>query len=133
METKREYLERAGLQDEARKIGQLGDLSNIKSFWQYDERVVAKLHGFDSAAHYYQLSSSRQYLHKIEIPTLILHAIDDPFMTESILPEQEELSASVAIEVTRGGGHVGFVTGNNPFNPHYWLEQRIPLFLKEPL
>ncbi len=133
MEAKREYLEKIGLQDEARKIGQLGDLSSIKSFWQYDERVVAKLHGFNSAEHYYQLSSSRQYLHKIEIPTLIIHAIDDPFMTESILPEQEELSVSVAVEVTCGGGHVGFVTGNNPFNPHYWLEQRILLFLKERL
>lgn len=129
MEAKRAHLERVGLHHEARKIAQLGDLSSIKSFWQYDERVVSRLHGFESAQHYYQLSSSRQYLHKIKVPTLILHAIDDPFMTASILPEQNELSSSVTVEVTPGGGHVGFISGNNPFKPNYWLEQRIPEFL----
>jgi predicted alpha/beta-fold hydrolase len=128
---KRRHLAQTGRNEEAKKLSQLGDLSNIKSFWQYDEQVVAKLHGFESAHHYYQLSSSRQYLKKIEIPTLIIHAIDDPFMTESILPEQSELSASVTLDVTCGGGHVGFIGGRIPFKPHYWLEARIPTFLDE--
>ncbi|MCF6281818.1 MAG: hydrolase [Candidatus Polarisedimenticolaceae bacterium] len=130
IEEKGHHLARVGQHQEARKIQQLGDLSAIKSFWQYDDQVVAKLHGFKDAKHYYRLSSSRQYLHKIVIPTLILHAIDDPFMTESILPRPDELSATLLVEVTSGGGHVGFISGNNPFKPHYWLEPRISEFLQ---
>jgi predicted alpha/beta-fold hydrolase len=41
-----------------------------------------------------------------------------------------EMAASVCMEVTQGGGHVGFVTGSNPLKPDYWLDQRIPEFLR---
>ena len=128
---KQRHLEKIGDHHEAGKIHQIGDLSTIKSFWQYDDRVVARLHGFKNVDHYYQLSSSRQYLNKIKIPTLLIQAIDDPFMTKSVIPEPEELSSSVNLEVTAGGGHVGFVSGNIPFKPRYWLEQRIPEFLRQ--
>lgn len=130
VEVKGEHLLKIGNEHEARKISQLGDLSTIKSFWQYDQRVVSRLHGFKNVQHYYRLSSSRQYLQKIKIPTLIIQDMDDPFMMKGVIPEQDELSASVSFEVTRGGGHVGFISGNNPFKPQYWLEQRIPEFLK---
>lgn len=122
-------LDSLGHQHEAEKIKQLGDLSKIKSFWEYDERVVAKLHGFKNAHDYYRRSSSRQFLKAIAVPTLIIHAVDDPFMTEEVIPSVEELSSHVQLEVTPAGGHVGFVGGQNPFKPLYWLEQRIPEFL----
>jgi predicted alpha/beta-fold hydrolase len=54
-------------------------------------------------------------------------------MTANVLPNLNELSPSVALEVTQKGGHVGFVTGNNPFKAEYWLEQRIPEFLQQKL
>ena len=114
-----------------KQIDQLGDLSAIKSFWQYDDRVVSRLHGFKNVPHYYQASSSRQYLNKIATSTLIIQASDDPFMTKNTLPRQEELSSSVTLELTSGGGHVGFVSGKNPFKPRYWLEQRIPEFFRQ--
>ncbi len=127
------HLERIGNLHEANKIEQLGDLSTIKSFWQYDDRVVAKLHGFKDVHDYYLRSSSRQFLKQIAVPTLVIQAIDDPFMTEAILPGADELSPSVFLEITQGGGHVGFIGGNIPFKPRYWLDQRIPEFLKERL
>jgi predicted alpha/beta-fold hydrolase len=111
------------------KIKALGDLSGISSFWQYDDRVVAKLHGFKDVHDYYQRSSSRQYLKSITVPTLVIQAIDDPFMTTQVLPELDELSSQVQLEVSRHGGHVGFISGATPFKPKYWLEQRIPEFL----
>jgi len=90
--------------------------------------VTAPLHGFEDVHDYYTRSSSRQYLHGIRIPTLILHALDDPFMTPDVVPSPDELSASTELEVSDHGGHVGFVHGTLPWRPRYWLEERIPAF-----
>ena len=128
---KQRHLEKLGKRQEAAKIEELGDLSPIKSFWEYDDRVVAKLHGFKNVYDYYQRSSSRQFLKSIAIPTLLIQADDDPFMTEDVLPDLDELSSSIHLEITQGGGHVGFISGKIPFKPFYWLEQRIPEFLSE--
>ncbi|MGZ5000941.1 MAG: hypothetical protein ACXV7F_11615, partial [Methylomonas sp.] len=57
-------------------------------------------------------------------------ADDDPFMTPAVLPAIDELSEQVRLEIINGGGHVGFISGGNPLQPTYWLEQRIPAFLK---
>jgi len=105
------------------------DLSTLKNFRDFDEYVTAPLHGFDSADHYYTASSSRQYLGGITVPTLLLHASDDPFMTESAIPRPDELSESVTLELSPHGGHVGFVTGVWPWRPRYWLDERIPAYL----
>lgn len=126
---KRKKLETIGNHDDAKKINALGDLSSITSFWEYDGRVVAKLHGFNNAQEYYLRSSSRQFLKTIAVPTLLIHALDDPFMTKHVIPEQEELSECVQIELCQHGGHVGFVSGKNPLTPVYWLETRIAEYL----
>ncbi|MCX7099494.1 MAG: hydrolase [Methylococcales bacterium] len=125
------YLAHLGKDHEAAKIAALGDLSGVNSFWQYDDRVVARLHGFADVSDYYQRASSRQFLKAITVNTLVIQAVDDPFMTSAVLPSADELSASVQMEVTRGGGHVGFIVGNNPLQPEYWLEQRITQFLQQ--
>jgi predicted alpha/beta-fold hydrolase len=130
---KQTHLEKIGFQSEAEKLKTLGDLSKIKSFWEYDERVVAKLHGFKNAHDYYARSSSRQFLKLIAVPTLLIQAVDDPFMTKKVIPDSSELSPFVQLEITEQGGHVGFVAGKNPFKPVYWLEQRIPEFLNQKL
>lgn len=108
------------------------DLSNqdmVRTIREFDEKITVPLHGFASVDEYYQKSSSRQYLKHIQIPTLLVQALDDPFMTEDIIPEPHEISAYVQLEVTKNGGHVGFISGKYPWRPEYWLEQRIPLFL----
>jgi predicted alpha/beta-fold hydrolase len=88
----------------------LGDLSTINSFWQYDDRVVAKLHGFNDVHDYYRRSSSRQYLKSISVPTLLIQSLDDPFMTKEVLPGLNEISSYVHLELTQHGGHVGFIS-----------------------
>jgi predicted alpha/beta-fold hydrolase len=107
------------------------DLAVLKNFRDFDERVTAPLHGFDGANHYYTVSSSRQYLKDIAIPTLILHARDDPFMSEAAIPGDDELSETVTLELSARGGHVGFIAGAWPWRPRYWLEQRIPAHLAQ--
>ncbi len=131
MHSKLQHLERIGQSQEAVKIKALGDLSGIRSFWQYDDQVVAKLHGFKDVHDYYRRSSSRQYLKSISVPTLLIQALDDPFMTQEVLPSPGEISRQVQLELTRHGGHVGFISGRMPFKPQYWLEQRIAEFLLE--
>lgn len=128
MHVKHRHLQAINQHEQADRISALGELSGIKSFWQYDDKVVAGLHGFASAHDYYQRSSSRQFLKHIRVPTLILQAKDDPFMTERVLPSPAELSAQVELEICDGGGHVGFVSGSL-FKPGYWLEERINTFL----
>ena len=130
---KRRYLDKNGRQKEAEKLRQIGPLTDIDSFWQYDDRVVARLHGFKDVDDYYRRSSSRQFLAKIQVPTLIIQAEDDPFMTKAVLPTAEELATQVQLEIYSGGGHVGFVSRQKSFSPDYWLDSRIPIFLREHL
>ena len=106
------------------------DPAKMKNFEQFDDHFTAPVHGFDSASDYYNKSSSRQFLININKPTLIIHAKDDPFTTAKVLPDAEELSSSVKLEITPGGGHVGFM-GSSFFWPKPWLEPRIHAFLKE--
>jgi predicted alpha/beta-fold hydrolase len=103
----------------------------IKTLYEFDQYITAPLHDFASAEEYYQIASSRQYLKEIAIPTLIIHALDDPFMTPTIIPGQQELSADIILELSQHGGHVGFITGNNAKHSKCWLEQRINSFFHE--
>lgn len=103
----------------------------IRSIMDFDNRYTAPLHGFSGVDEYYSLASSRQYLRHIQVPTLLVHAKDDPFMSEDVIPGAHELSPRVKLELTESGGHVGFVGGKYPWRPEYWLEQRIPKFLRE--
>lgn len=130
---KRNSLEQQGISHEAKILQELGDLNHITSFWQYDDQVVAKLYHFKNVNDYYQRSSSRQYLKSIRIPTLIIQAHDDPFMTPEVIPQADEFSASVQMELTKSGGHVGFVSGGHPLKAEFWLEKRIPEFLHQQL
>lgn len=109
------------------------DLNTIHTIYQFDDQITAPFNGFANAADYYQRSSSFQFLNKITTPTLIIHALDDPFMRPSIVPSPEQTSASVHLELTEHGGHVGFISGNVPWNLRYWLDERIPTWLKAQL
>jgi predicted alpha/beta-fold hydrolase len=101
------------------------NINKLNSFWKFDNAVTAPLHGFKNAADYYQQSSSRQYLHNIKIPTLIIHAKNDPFTPLSSLPGPDDISDQVLLELCDTGGHVGFVSGKYPWNATYWLEHKI--------
>ncbi|GAB4349665.1 MAG: hydrolase [Gammaproteobacteria bacterium] len=109
------------------------DIDRLDTFRRFDDAVTAPLHGFAGVEAYYQQCSSRQYLKGIARPTLILHALDDPFMTEDTVPGAEELGEGVTLELARRGGHVGFVDGRWPWRAGYWLERRIPEFLESAL
>lgn len=110
----------------------VASVKKLKTFWEFDTAYTAPIHGFESAQDYYTKSSSRQFLKDIHTPTLIIHSIDDPFMSTDMIPKKDEMSKSVHLELTQYGGHVGFIEGSI-FKPRYWLESRIVDFFNEEL
>lgn len=112
---------------------EIPDLETVNDFFLYDDAITAPLHGFRDVEHYYSESSCIGYLKSIHIPTLVIHASDDPFMSPDIVPKESQLSTSIRLELSSQGGHVGFVASNRVASPSYWLEERIPLWIREQL
>lgn len=107
-----------------------GNLDHIRSLRQFDDLVTAPVHGFRNAEDYYRRCSGLFRLSRLATPTLILHAADDPFMNDAVIPDADLLPPAVTYELSRHGGHVGFMAGA-PWRPSYWLEQRIPEWLEQ--
>jgi predicted alpha/beta-fold hydrolase len=105
--------------------------SAIGTFAEFDDRYTAPLHGFRDAADYWQRSSARGYLAGISVPTLLLNARDDPFLTEESFPFPEaERSARLTLEAPAHGGHAGFLDLEKGLRR--WSERRIVEFLGAP-
>jgi len=106
-------------------------VNGLRTFWEFDDQVTGPIHGFKDADDYYTQSSCRQYLPKIQRPTHIIYALDDPFFEPSVVPEEEELPYNVTLELPRAGGHVGFVSGPYPWKAEYWLDEYVPQLLEK--
>ena len=119
----------AGVRAKADVLAPVVDVPAVlasRDFESFDGRLTAPLHGFSSAEDYYERCSSRPFLQHIVRPTLVVQAVDDPFMPSSVLPGEAELSAAVSLELSATGGHVGFLeSGRRPWLPgrvRSWLE-----------
>ena len=100
----------------------------IKNFKHFDDRYTAPIHGFKDAEDYWRRCSGNQFIPDIRIPTLIINAANDPFLTEKCFPVREtDQSKFVTLEISRAGGHVGFVSFNK--KGLYWSEIRAKDFL----
>ena len=107
------------------------ELANAaQDFIEWDNAYTAPLNGFADAEDYYTRSECAPFLATISRPTLIVHSVDDPFMDPTITPGPDTLAPQVTMELTRRGGHVGFVASGRYGQPVYWLEQRITDFLQ---
>ena len=99
-------------------------VARARDFFEFDDEVTARLHGFSSAMDYWTRSSCRQFLGGITVPTLILNALNDPFLPPAALASQREVSSAVTLDYPRSGGHVGFLTGAPPGRLD-WLPERL--------
>ena len=105
------------------------DYHLIRDFRGFDDRYTAPIHGFRDAEDYWTQCSSRQFIPAVAIPTLIVNALDDPFLGETCYPRQEAAASShVWLETPARGGHVGFMAMNR--DGHYWSELRALEFLE---
>ncbi|MBP7608229.1 MAG: hydrolase [Steroidobacteraceae bacterium] len=102
-----------------------------RDFIEYDEAYTAPLAGYRDAEDYYTHSSCGRLLRNIRCPTLVVHALDDPFMTADIVPALDALAPCVTLEVAQSGGHVGFVSAGALGLPYCWLERRLTAYLHD--
>ena len=97
---------------------------SARTLREFDNAYTAPVHGFRDTDDYWTRASAKPHMGAIRVPTLVVNARDDPFMPESALPTQREVSDAVTLEFPARGGHVGFVSG--PFPGHIeWLPRRL--------
>jgi predicted alpha/beta-fold hydrolase len=100
-----------------------------RTFREFDDAATAPLHGFRDAEDYYRRSSSGPMIERIDVPTLLVHALNDPFLPASAVPlEAARRNPAVTPLFTERGGHVGFVAGH-PWSPVFWAERQVAAFL----
>lgn len=105
------------------------DIGKIKTLIEFDNRYTAPLHGFSDAIDYYSQCSSIAFIDPITIPTLIVNAKNDPFLSIECYPVKKlKDHPLVYFEMPLKGGHVGFSVFGEPY---YWSEQRALAFLLE--
>jgi uncharacterized protein len=105
------------------------DLNSIRTIEQFDDRFVAPAFGFEGVDDYYAKASSRPYIGRIRIPTLIIHAQDDPFVPfEPLTDPSISANPFVLMVGTEKGGHVAFVSENAEDEDRFWAENRLADF-----
>ena len=97
----------------------------IHSLRDFDDRITALYSGFRDADDYYFRASAARVLDRIAVPTLILHACDDPFVR--LTPETRASLAGnphIRLVETLHGGHCAFLATPEPANGNdgYWAE-----------
>lgn len=96
---------------------------------EWDEAITAPYGGYASADEYYARSSAGPYVSDLERPVLILSAKDDPLVpAESVSRWPLPASGMVGREITRTGGHVGFVAPTRAPG-RFWAAERAMRFL----
>lgn len=100
-----------------------------RSFREFDDAATARLHGFGGVDDYYGRSSSAQFLPSVRVPTLIVHAEDDPFVPGDAIPRDAiRANPRLTAAITAHGGHVGFIAGA-PWRPEFWAEAEAARFV----
>ena len=100
-----------------------------RSFRDFDNAGTAPLNGFRDADDYYEKCSTAQFLPYIQVPTLVLRALDDPLFAPDDVPyDLIEANPYLTAGITPQGGHMGFVEGQ-PGQFNCWAEQEATRFL----
>lgn len=105
-------------------------MRRARTLREFDDIVTAPLHGFRDTDDYWTRASSKPLLARIQVPTLLLNARNDPFLPEAALPGPSEVSGAVRLELPEEGGHASFVSAPFPGNID-WMPRRVTAFFEE--
>lgn len=98
-------------------------VARARTLYEFDDLVTAPLHGFRDVRDYWSRASSAPWLERIRVPTLLLNALNDPFLpAEALLAASRRAASDVVLEFPATGGHAGFPARSA------WLAQRIDAF-----
>lgn len=112
----------------------LSRLRGVRSLRQFDDRITAHYCGFSGADDYYARAAAANVVDRIAVPTLIIHAADDPFIR--MLPETRERilrNPNITFIETADGGHCAFIGERNghPEDDGRWAEKQIVEFARK--
>lgn len=107
----------------------LHKLAGIKDFDAFDTHFTAPLHGFKDAADFYATVSADNWLDKINIPTLIVNALNDPLLGKACYPiGLADEHDQIFLEMPKRGGHTGFTIKGQEYT---WVEGRLLEWMRE--
>lgn len=104
------------------------DLSGVRSVYDFDDTYTAPCNGFAGADDYYRRCSAGPLLARVTVPGLIVHAEDDPFIPAGPICDVTR-PATLALELVRSGGHLGYVSKAPLDGDHRWLDARLAAWL----
>ncbi len=110
-------------------IYQTRGVGPVRSLRQFDDKIVARYCGFRDAADYYYRAASARVADRIATPTLILRALDDPFIR--LTPETRATLVAnphITLVETPHGGHCAYL-GQDAGNEIHWAESTVIRFL----
>jgi uncharacterized protein len=116
------------LHDRFPELGPPG-LEGVKSVYDFDDRYTARRNGFGTADEYYRQCSLFTALARIQVPGLIVHAMDDPFVTSEALLQADKPD-HLAVELVRHGGHLGYLSRRPWQGDRRWLDTRLTVWIK---
>jgi uncharacterized protein len=103
----------------------LKPLATVRTIRQFDDKYTAPQGGFGNADTYYTTASAMRLIDRVEVPTLIVSAEDDPFVpAEQFRRPEVAGNPNVRVVLTADGGHCGFVSASG-----YWAEETVVRFL----
>ena len=107
-------------------------IARVRSIRDFDEYAMTPYCGFAGADDYYARSGSARVLDTIAVPTLILHACDDPFVRLTA-PTRVKLQANAHITLLEPahGGHCAFLENPSEGYDGYWAERTLLQFVKD--
>ena len=120
--------ERKCLHDRFPELGPVS-LEGVKSVYDFDDRYTAPRNGFGTADEYYRQCSLMTSLARIPVPGLIVHALDDPFVTAEPLIHADR-PGHLAIELVQHGGHLGYLSRWPWQGDRRWLDARLAAWLR---
>ena len=104
------------------------DFDHIKTLKDFDDFYTSRAHGFEDALDYYEKAHCLQFLQNIKVPTLLINARNDSFLSPNCFPiEKAKASKNLFLEMPKYGGHVGFYDKDNV----YYNEWRSLDFVEE--
>jgi predicted alpha/beta-fold hydrolase len=110
------------------------DASRLRGVWsirKFDDVYTAPHSGFGNVATYYERASSLQFIGRITVPTLIVHAQDDPFIPFASFRHPDiDANQNVVLLAPEHGGHVGFISADREGEERFWAESMAVEFVR---
>ena len=104
------------------------DFKQIKNFTDFDDRYTAPLHGYSSAHDFYTRASVKPLLSRLQVPVLIVQAVNDPFLGVECYNTGKNKNPNIHLQITPKGGHVGFMESGQLYT---WAEKKALDFYQE--